>query len=261
MEPQVNLSASFPFGRTPPSTPAPRPPRPLLTQYCLDSYAGGDDDIPFIPTEGDCNITKYYEWFEEPFTELDQTYVVPATNLRWWDITNYNQYGGQFVLKNGNAMEVLGTKCREYLKAINIGLAGQHGPVSEQAIYDVMCTEYCNYNDLLRVAALQYSGCSCMELSTKSHEIGYSRPGDWCRENSGKILCEELDRCGVWECQLEDFSCPRQEYNTINVELRGFASTDYAGPNRGYCSGADGIFGSLILSSVLGLLGSIYLLQ
>ena len=204
-------------------------------------------------------MTKYYEWFEEPFTELDQTLTIPATNQRWWDITHYGD-NQLFTLKNGHAMEVLGTKCREYLKAINVGLAGQHGPVPEQAIYDVMCTEFCNYNDLLRVEALQQSGCTCMDLSTKEHAIGYSRPGDWCRENSGKILCEELDRCGVWECQLEDFSCPRQEYNTINVELRGFASTDYAGPSRGSCSGADGIFGSLMLSTVLGLLGSTFLL-
>jgi len=186
---------------------------------------------------------------------------VPKTDERWWDIVKYTQ-DSFFTLTNGHAMEVLGTKCRQYIKAINVGLAGKHGPVSEQAIYDVMCTEYCNFSDLLRVEALETSGCTCMDLSTTSDQIGYSRQGDWCRENSGKILCEELDRCGVWNCQLVDFECPRQEYNTINVELRGYAQTDKLGTNRGFCSGVSGIFGSnvRVLSLGLSLFGTLVVL-
>ena len=135
------------------------------------------------------------------------------------------------------------------MKAIKLGLSGRHGPVSEQAVYDVMCMEFCTVNDLYRFQAMQRSGCTCMELSTKPDEIGFSRPGDWCRENSGRMMCEELERCGTWECEMEDFLCPRLEYNTLSVDLRG--SADEQG-----CSGVGGMFVAL---NSLGGLGGIVL--
>mmetsp|Transcript_17698 Transcript_17698/g.36736 ORF Transcript_17698/g.36736 Transcript_17698/m.36736 type:complete len:253 (+) Transcript_17698:197-955(+) len=217
---------------------------------------GTTTDVDPAPSP-DCNMTLYNTWLKETYdNRFPLEKPVKSTQRPIFDGLAYDL--GGVKITNEFAIDLLGTKCKQYLKAIDVGLAGKHGPVPDQAIWDVMCTEYCNYNDLLREFIIKKSGCTCMDFSTKSHEIGYSRPGDWCRMNSGKILCEELGRCGVWECQLEDFSCPRQEYNTINVELRGFATA-----TAGVCAGVVGLFNPnvIMLSAALGLLGSMFLLM
>jgi len=161
-------------------------------------------------------------------------------SVKWWDIVSFQNEkyapgASEYIFSNGHAMDVLGTKCRQYMQAIQIGLSGRHGPVSEQAVWEVMCLPFCIENDQIRKDAMEYSCCDCMDLSTKPDEVGYSRSGDWCREESGRIMCEELERCGRWECELADFACPRMEYNTLDIDLKGKAT-------REGCSGAGGMF-------------------
>lgn len=97
----------------------------------------------------DCNMTLYHQWAQEDFQGISKDLVIPKTNLRWWDVENFEK-NGPFVLRNSHAVKVLGTKCRQYMQAIKMGLSGRHGPVSDQAIFDVMCTEYCIVNDQFR---------------------------------------------------------------------------------------------------------------
>ena len=52
-------------------------------------------------------------------------------------------------------MEVMATKCRQYMQAIQLGLSGRHGPVSEQAVYEVMCMSFCTVNDQMRKDAIR----------------------------------------------------------------------------------------------------------
>ncbi|GMI17173.1 hypothetical protein TrLO_g2812 [Triparma laevis f. longispina] len=207
------------------------------------------DDDDYV-VQKDCNMTLYHQWAQEDFQGISKDLVIPKTNLRWWDVENFEK-NGPFVLRNSHAVEVLGTKCRQYMQAIKMGLSGRHGPVSDQAIFDVMCTEYCIVNDQFREEAMQVSGCNCMDLSTKSDEVGYSEAGDWCRENSGRMMCDELERCGTWECALYDFSCPRMEYNTLDIMLRG---------SPGDCGQGVGRFGGLMFGSLIGLAMSLWLL-
>lgn len=117
-----------------------------------------------------------------------------------------------------------------------------------------MCMKFCTLNDLFRVKAMEYSGCTCIELSTMPDEIGYSLPGDWCREESGRMMCEELDRCGTWQCELYDYECPRQEYNTLQIDLRGSAKPDMEGQcsagaalKAGWAAGAAALFAGFAL--------------
>ncbi len=72
--------------------------------------------------------------------------------------------------------------------------------------------------------AMRISGCSCMNLSAQPEEVHFSKDGDFCRENTGRMLCDVFDQCGIWGCDLGDFMCPRYEYNKFNVPHRGYGS-------------------------------------
>ena len=103
--------------------------------------------------------------------------------------------------------------------------AGNHGPVAEQAIHDIMCSDKCILNDELRIEAMKVSGCTCIDLSKKVTDKVYTRNGNWCYQGSGHIICEELDICGVWNCNLVDFDCKRNEYFVGYGDDCSFAGT------------------------------------
>ena len=42
----------------------------------------------------------------------------------------------------------------------------------------------------------------------------------WCQRNSARMLCAIHGLCGVWDCPIEDFMCPRYEYNREFVDGR-----------------------------------------
>ena len=137
---------------------------------------------------------------------------------------------GRGVISNGQAMEVSAVWCKEALTQLTIDLAGKHGPVSDLSIHDQMCNAFCITNDILREEAMTTSECNCLQLSTKTSDLSYTKTGDWCLKNSGRILCSELGRCGIWECALEDFHCPRRDYNQKEVPLKGFGDNCSYGP-------------------------------
>jgi hypothetical protein len=151
----------------------------------------------------------------------------------------------EYVLTNGVAMERAATRCQIALQQLKLDLAGRQGPVEDWNALDAMCSDYCLESDDLHNQAMALSHCECLELSTQDGDLSYHIEGDWCRRNSGRLLCNELDRCGVWDCRLGDFMCPRHEYNQMRITLRNLGSCSPAGRAA---AGAGAVLG-------LGLLG------
>ncbi len=69
-----------------------------------------------------------------------------------------------------------------------------------------------------------------MQLSTPKNSPYYRFDGDFCHENSGRLLCDILGVCGDWECDLEDFMCPSHEFRR-NFFL-GYGLGDCSAANR-----------------------------
>mmetsp|Transcript_24687 Transcript_24687/g.32218 ORF Transcript_24687/g.32218 Transcript_24687/m.32218 type:complete len:199 (-) Transcript_24687:381-977(-) len=151
-----------------------------------------------ILSSGQCNVTKYEtEWL--------------------------NQYGDE--------LELATMMCKEALMFLKYDLAGRHGPVDDIYLYDVMCNVDCVSADSLHNAAIRYSGdCTCLDLSTPEGDLYYSedRHGDFCLENTGRMLCEVLEVCENWECDLDDFMCPRFNFNKKFITHRGYGDCSMA---------------------------------
>ena len=91
-----------------------------------------------------------------------------------------------------------------------------------------MCSDECLDSDILHLEAMMQSGCDCLELSPTPDEEHYTVEGEFCLKNSGRLLCETLERCGVWNCRPGDFMCPRHEYNKQWTRFRGFGDCSAA---------------------------------
>jgi hypothetical protein len=201
----------------------------------LDGTPQATDLAPPSP----CNLTAYNEWYGRHYddvaqaalmeTELMTYYSIRRDEKRTWDImmfddTQLEYRRGKGSISNGQAMELSTEWCRRGLALLPMELAGGHGPVSDQALHDAMCG-YCHLSDGLRTLAMSHvSGCNCLELSTgPEDDVGFVREGDFCRKNSGRLLCNAYpERCTQEEeCLLQDFSCPRRAYDAIHVPLSG----------------------------------------
>ena len=125
------------------------------------------------------------------------------------------------MLTNSLALELAVAGCKSRFLNLYKFKAGRSGPVSIQDGYKVMCKSDCLESDALHEEAIAASGCSCLELSTQPKENSYVTEGDWCRHNSGFMLCQEIGYCGVWECSIEDFMCPRYEWNKMSIPYKG----------------------------------------
>lgn len=73
------------------------------------------------------------------------------------------------------------------------------------------------------------SQCDCLELSTQEDDNSFTQEGDFCRKNSARLLCSQMDTAkemctGTIACDLKDFLCPRLEYNKADVPLRGLGN-------------------------------------
>ena len=134
-----------------------------------------------------------------------------------------------FLLSNGQTMELSGYSCQTLLRQLKLEIAGDHGPVSPQSIFGEMCHMHCLFNDELRQQALDMSQCTCLQLSSQKEDLQYHKRGDWCHFNSGRLLCTELERCGIWNCRLEDFHCPRREYDRMYILGKGLGGDCSAG--------------------------------
>ena len=151
-----------------------------------------------------CNMTAYAEFNAMTYTGL------LATDPNFWRYQK-NDY---FVLTNGLATDIAVTKCTIGFTDLYTFAAGRSGPVSIQDSYKVMCSSTCLESDNLHQEAIAYSGCSCSQLSLLNN--------DYCKQNSGRLLCDITGYCGIWNCRIDDFMCPRYEFNRKQIFLKGY---------------------------------------
>ena len=183
-----------------------------------------------------CSLATYNKWYESPYEDVSQAtiieselmtyYSIRRDEARTWEIMEFDKTQLEFrrgrgSISNGQAMELSAEWCRSGLASLLTDLAGGHGPVSDQALHDTMCN-YCYLSDELRIIAMNISSCDCLQLSTTEDLATYIREGDFCRMNSGQLLCDAFPkRCSQEYCLLKDFTCPRREYDAILVPLKG----------------------------------------
>jgi len=129
-----------------------------------------------------------------------------------------------FPLVKGLALELATSKCERQFDNLRVFTAGRMGPVDQQMAFKVMVSDLCCESDVLHNEAIQYTGCNCMDIDTRSDE------GGWCRHNSARLQCSILGYCPTWECTIEDFMCPRYEYNRMNIPFKGRGSCIDAAP-------------------------------
>eukprot|EP00953_Heterococcus_sp_UTEX-ZZ885_P030795 16235-Heterococcus_DN1.PRE.4 len=184
----------------------------LLALAWLQSATAQADNV----YTGPCNATLYHNWYDQKYDGVLQS------TPQFWIFSNA-------PLSNGLAMEKAAVQCHTRLNQLRLDRAGRHGPVEDWWIYDMMCSEECMQSDKLRRTAMATSGCDCLQLSTPEGDPKYRVEGDWCTANSGRLLCSIFDQCGIWNCRISDFMCPRYEYNKYRVPLRGYGSCSGAG--------------------------------
>ena len=184
--------------------------------------------------EDECIIEMYWDWYNKhydgPLTDSVASILYKSTrytNKYIWRIMHFEESKGKFLagevrITNGQMMDISSVLCRESFKVLKLNLAGSHGPVSDQHVHVEMCNEHCLLNDSLRQIAMSYSGCNCVQLPSLSPQ-GYYLPlnKDWCEQNSARILCDELEICGRWICAMDDFHCPRRDYNSKEIPIKG----------------------------------------
>lgn len=159
-----------------------------------------------------CNVSKYkYDWSQATYEGKLRT------DSEFWRY----QKQAKFVLTNGLALQLAYSKCKAHMRSLIVWKAGRFGPIDDVHTWEVMCSKFCLENDLLHEQAIAASGCSCLKLSTQPNEPSFISPGDWCRHNTGRMQCDELGFCGYWDCRIDDFMCPRHEYNKRLVKYAG----------------------------------------
>jgi hypothetical protein len=158
-----------------------------------------------------CNVTKYKEWAKLKYVG----YL--ASDPTFW----MYQAATFFVLTNGMALEMASAKCKNRFKILYTFKAGKTGPIDLQTCYKAMCTDVCMQNDIMHQEAMAYTGCNCFELSTPPESPTYSERGDFCMHNSARMLCDVVGFCGIWGCRIDDFMCPRYEWNKKIIPVKG----------------------------------------
>lgn len=104
----------------------------------------------------------------------------------------------------------------------------------------------CIESDRLAKEAMDYSKCSCLQLSTQPDSIHFHMEGDFCHRNSARIMCQHLERCGRWNCRIGDFMCPRHEYEKKSLKYAGRGCISPAGKRAS-------ITMSLLIGALVGL--------
>lgn len=189
-----------------------------LIQF-LASLIPGAGAVKAAPSS--CNMTRYDEWLALRYSGALQNDPV------FWRY----QTQLQFRLYNQLALQIAYSLCRQRMKTLISFKAGRIGPIDDQTTYDIMCSPYCMENDAIHQSAMAYSGCTCLELSTQPSESAYFTAGDWCKHNTGRMQCDILGFCGIWNCKLDDYMCPRYEYNKREIEFRGPGSCVGSAPS------------------------------
>lgn len=168
------------------------------------------------PTTPHCDLDAFDTWKNDAYVGI------LLTDPSFWRY----QTQLQFQLSNGLALDLAVAKCKERLLLLTDFKAGRTGPVDIQNVWKAMCKDECMQSDVMHEQAMQYSGCSCLELSTHKNDTSYRVEGDWCLHNSARLLCDLLGFCGIWGCRIDDFMCPRYEWNKKLIPLKGLGSCD-----------------------------------
>jgi len=197
---------------------------------------------PIVNAE--CNVTRYEKWYDTRFIRGEETelteYVISVDGQKgFWGVLENLRY--PFDPTYGQVMEKAADVCERSLQTLKRDLAGRHGDVENYAIFGPMCSYECLDSDILHLEAMMQSECNCLDLSPQPEDKHYRVEGEFCRKNSGRLMCQALDRCGVWHCRLGDFMCPRHEYNKEFTRFRGF----------GDCSDAVSLVTGTIASAIL----------
>ena len=116
----------------------------------------------------------------------------------------------EFLTGQGRDLFISSSLCETAVKYLTQRLTGAHGPVLQEDIEIIMCSDECLQNDLLHQIAMSTTGCNCAQLSSDSHI-----PNDFCLQNSARLLCDQIGICGTWECRADDYMCPRHEWDTL----------------------------------------------
>jgi hypothetical protein len=161
-----------------------------------------------------CNLTAYAIWRDVLYTNTLRN------NYDFWIYPSKPEV----PLTNGLALDLVTRKCIGEFSNLYLFLSGKNGPVSIQQVYDAMCSDYCLENDRIHYEAMQYSHCNCLELSTPPSSAFYNIEGDYCLSNSARRMCMTVGYCGKWGCDLNDYMCPRYEFNKMKIDLRGYGS-------------------------------------
>ena len=158
-----------------------------------------------------CNVTRYEDW-------KSILYGGPLLHISTFWIY---QSQPQITLSQELALDTALDKCRTSFKNLYDFKAGRNGPIDFQHSFKAMCTLSCLESDSLIQSIMTYTACSCLELSTQPNSALYTIEGDLCRQNTARLLCDLVGYCGIWDCRIGDFMCPRYEYNKMEIPLKG----------------------------------------
>lgn len=174
--------------------------------------------LNILPTaSADCSRAKYEEWKK-------QEYIGPlASDSTFW---RYQTQKKEIILTNYLALELSVAACTKEFDLLYYYLAGRMGPIDIQHSYKIMCRDVCLETDAIHEAAMAYSGCSCLELSTQEKDPSYHIEGDFCLHNTARMLCDKVGYCGVWNCRIDDFMCPRYEWNKKMIPFKGIGTCE-----------------------------------
>jgi hypothetical protein len=162
-----------------------------------------------------CDLSAYQQW-------KNQEYIGPlASDASFW---RYQTQRDEIKLTNFLAMELAVAACTKRFDLLYYYLAGKMGPIDIQHSYKTMCRDVCLESDAIHEAAMAASGCSCLELSTQETDPSYHIQGDFCRANTARLLCDRVGYCGVWDCRIDDFMCPRYEWNKKLIPFKGMGT-------------------------------------
>ena len=176
-----------------------------------ESQAYADRKLQLGVSTAACDLASFTTWKDSAYRG-----ILLSDPLFWRYQTQL-----QFVLSNGLALELAVAKCANRFKLLQNFKSGKGGPIDLQNVWKAMCTDECMQSDVMHQDAMTSTGCSCLELSTKEGVASYRVPGDWCLHNSAKMLCDLLGFCGIWGCRVDDFMCPRYEWNKMMIPYKG----------------------------------------
>lgn len=142
----------------------------------------------------------------------------------WKNSANYSQLHTYFTI------------CKNGLDQLKKDLAGRGGPMSEPAIWNFMCGVECPLSDQYHLEAMDWTGCTCDQLSTQPDSDLFSVKGDFCLESGARQLCRVLGECEEWGCDLDDFMCPTHYFR--RQYFLGYGLGDCSRAQRRYFSSA-----------------------